>query len=110
MQSPSKSQYHSSQTFKEKYSTSCGKTKTRDSQTILYNKGTSGRITIPDNYSNEKALYWHKHRQVDQWNQIEDLNINPHTYEHMTFNKETKIVQWKKDSTDGECQHVEECK
>ena len=33
---------------------------------------------------------------MDQWNQIEDPDINPHTKEHLIFDKEVKIVQWKK--------------
>ena len=39
------------------------------------------------------AWYWHKYRQVDQWNQIKDLDINPYIYEHLIFNKEAKIMQ-----------------
>ena len=38
------------------------------------------------------AWYWHKYRDVDQWNQIEDPDINTHTYEHMIFDKEAKII------------------
>ena len=56
--------------------TSFGKTKKhRIAKTILYNKGTSGIVTIPDFtiyyrtiYSNENTWDGHKNREVDQWN------------------------------------------
>ena len=38
----------------------------------------------------------HPHRQVDQWNQIEDPEMNPHTYGHLIFDKGAKTIQWKK--------------
>jgi hypothetical protein len=37
------------------------------------------------------AWYWYSNRQVDQWNRIEDPEVNPHSYGHLIF-------QWKKDS------------
>jgi hypothetical protein len=37
-------------------------------------------------------------RQVDQWNRIEDREMNPHTYGYLVFDKGAKTIQWKKDS------------
>jgi hypothetical protein len=39
--------------------------------------------------------YWYRDRQVDKCNRIEDPEMIPHTY-HLIFDKEAKIIQWKK--------------
>ena len=62
------------------------------------------------------SCYWHKNRYVDKWNGIKDPDINPYTYEHLTFYKEAKCQNGKKkasftnDTGITGCQHVKDCK
>jgi hypothetical protein len=44
------------------------------------------------------AWYWYSGRKVDQYNRIEDLEMNPHTYGHLIFDKGVTTIQWKKDN------------
>jgi hypothetical protein len=74
--------------------------KPRMAKTILNSKRTSSRITMP--YLKlyyratviKTAWYWYSNRQVDQWNRIEDPEINPHTYGYLIFDKEIKTIHF----------------
>jgi hypothetical protein len=104
MQSPLKFQLNSSELERAICKFIWNNKKPSIAKTFLNNKRTSGRITMPDLKLCYRAIViktawcWNSDRQVDQWNRIEDPEMNPHSYGHLIFDKGAKTIHWKKDS------------
>ena len=70
--------------------------KTLNAKGMLKKKTKAGSITMLNFKVYYEAViiktvwYWHKNRQIDQWNRLENAEMDPQLYGQLIFNKTGK--------------------
>ena len=78
--------------------------KTQNCQSNPEKQKPRRRLTLPDLKQYYKATVikkvgsWYQNRQTDQWNRIENPEINPDTYGQLIFHKGGENIKWEKES------------
>jgi hypothetical protein len=83
--------------------------KTMNSQDNSWQKTNPGGIIIPDfklryrGIAIKTAWCWHNNRYEGHCNRIEDLDMNPHIYAHLIFDKSAQNIWWRNNSLFNKC-------